>query len=554
MPAAAVLMASLAVGGALSSAVPTAAAESPLVVHEAFTPDRLDAPTNLSLTAQLSPTFEGVPERATKLTVFAPAGLGIDARGAATCSQSAVRQRGPAACPARSRAGFGGGVGVLQLPSQTIRESFTLDFFFASTRPGRLSLLVYASALEPVAVELVLVAREIPAPAPYGFGFSVEIPPIVTIPGSAPASIETVFASLGAANVYYYERVRGRRRLVALPGLLTPRRCPRGGWVGAATVQFAGGDSLTVHPRIPCPARSPRARARGRADERRGGAGAHPGDRGPRTGGDLRAGGDPATATALAMSATMAPSATATSLTTTAGTGAAARTAATTTAPTGTNTSRIAAALHPDRPGARGTLDLTVDYAQPDSSLPVPVRSAVLRLPEALGIDVPVLRSCSAAQLRARGAAGCPPQSLIGRGEALVGAALGSQLLDERISLWLFVGPLVNLQPTFEILAQGNTPFRERVVVAGRVTPDEPPFGEDLAIPLPPIPTLPLEPDAAIVSLSLTVGSPDAARSRRANAVVTPRRCPAGGLPLAIDSTFADGTAASASYSLPCPR
>ncbi|HEX3691932.1 MAG TPA: hypothetical protein VHU13_01195 [Solirubrobacteraceae bacterium] len=253
MPAAAVLTTSLAFGLCLAS-VPVAADPSPqLVVHEAFTPNRLDSPTNLSLTAALSPTLEGVPERATKLTVFAPAGLGVDTRGAATCSRTLLQLRGPAACPARSRAGFGGGVGVLKLPSQTIRESFTLDFFFASTRPGHLSLLAYASALAPIGVELVLVAREVAVPAPYGFGFSVEIPPIVTIPGAAPASIETVFASLGAANVYYYERVRGSRRLVALPGLLTPRRCPRGGWIGAATVEFAGGSSLTVEPRIPCP-------------------------------------------------------------------------------------------------------------------------------------------------------------------------------------------------------------------------------------------------------------------------------------------------------------
>ncbi len=226
---------------------------------------------------------------------------------------------------------------------------------------------------------------------------------------------------------------------------------------------------------------------------------------------------------------------------------------AATAATPGPTTARIAASLHPDRPGARGVLDLTIGYTQPDSSLPVPVRSAVLRLPEALGIDVPVLRSCSAAQLRAHGVAGCPAQSLIGHGEAIVGALLGSQLLDERVSLWLFVGPLVNLQPTFEILAQGYTPFRERVVAAGSVAPDEPPFSEDLTIPLPPISTLPLEPDAAVVSLSLTVGSADAARSRRANAVVVPRHCPAGGLPVAIDSTFADGTTAAAGYSLPCP-
>lgn len=216
--------------------------------------------------------------------------------------------------------------------------------------------------------------------------------------------------------------------------------------------------------------------------------------------------------------------------------------------------SRIAATLRPDRPRARGALYVHIAYGEADGGLPVPVRLAVLRLPSALGIDIPVLRSCQPARLRALGTRGCPPQSLIGHGAALVEAMLGSQLLGERVSLSLFIGPLVNLQPTFEILAQGNTPFRERVVVAGKVTPDDAPFGEDLAISLPTIPTLPLEPDATVVSLSLTIGSPTADRSLKANAVVAPAHCPAGALPLAIDSTFADGSSDDAATSLPCPR
>lgn len=224
------------------------------------------------------------------------------------------------------------------------------------------------------------------------------------------------------------------------------------------------------------------------------------------------------------------------------------------TTPASPTVTRMAAALRPDRPRARGALYVHVAYGEADGGLPVPVRLAVLRLPSALGIDIPVLRSCQPTRLRALGTKGCPPQSLIGHGEALVEATLGSQLLGERVALSLFIGPLVNLQPTFEILAAGNTPFRERLVVAGKVIPDETPFGEDLAISLPAIPTLPLEPDAAVVSLSLIIGSPTAARSRQANAVVAPARCPAGALPLAIDSTFADGSSDTAATSLPCPR
>jgi hypothetical protein len=235
------------------------AAASTVEVHERFTPDRLGASTNLSLTARIfAPAGSApgaAPEPVRKLAVYAPAGMTIDARGAGTCSRAALERRGPSACPPDSRAGFGGGVGVLQLPSETIHEPFALDFFFGSTRPGHLSLLVYASASSPVNVELIVTAREVFAPRPYGLGFSVEVPPISTIPGAPLAAIESAFASLGAGNVAYYRRVRGRRRLARVRGLVVPRSCPRGGFPARATIEFRDGRSLTLDPSVPCPPR-----------------------------------------------------------------------------------------------------------------------------------------------------------------------------------------------------------------------------------------------------------------------------------------------------------
>jgi hypothetical protein len=224
-------------------------------VSERFTPDRLVASANLALTAHFAAPPGGAPAPVRKMTVYAPAGMAIGARGAAVCSRALLEQHGPEACPADARAGFGGGVGVLQLPSETIRESYTLDFFFSSTRPGHLSLLVYASARSPVNVELIVIAREVRAPAPYGLGFSVEVPPISTIPGAPLASIESAFASLGAANVAYYKNVHGHRRLVHVRGLVVPRRCPAGGFPSRAQIEFRDGESLTLDPKVPCPAR-----------------------------------------------------------------------------------------------------------------------------------------------------------------------------------------------------------------------------------------------------------------------------------------------------------
>lgn len=230
-------------------------ASNMLTVQENFTPDKLGAPTNLSITAKfLSSTGEPLSP-ITKLTLYAPGGLAIDARGAGTCTAAKLAARGPSGCPANSRAGFGGGVALLVLAKTIIHEPYTLDFFFAPKEQGHLRLLAYASAVAPVPVELVVTATEVPAPKPYGLGFSVEVPPISTLPGAAPASVESAFATFGATNVAYYETVHGKRTLVHLKGIVAPKICPSGGFPTEGTIDFADGTTLTVNPTIPCPSK-----------------------------------------------------------------------------------------------------------------------------------------------------------------------------------------------------------------------------------------------------------------------------------------------------------
>src|ERR1700722_20075934 len=170
-------------------------------------------------------------------------------------------------------------------------------------------------------------------------------------------------------------------------------------------------------------------------------------------------------------------------------------------APQSSTTATIAPTLSPDRLGAEGALQLAIDYSSSESAAPLPVRRWGLPFPAGLGVEIPHLRSRSPPRLRARGPKACPVQSLLGHGHAIAEAQAGSQIVSEGIDLTLFVGPFHNLQPTFEILGQGYTPFDETVVLTGTVRPDNPPYGEDLVLSIPPIPTLPLEPDASIVSM-----------------------------------------------------
>jgi len=213
----------------------------------------------------------------------------------------------------------------------------------------------------------------------------------------------------------------------------------------------------------------------------------------------------------------------------------------------------IAPSLFPDKLGAKGALTVTMDYSGGEAGVPSPVSRAVLRLPAGLGIDIPELRSCAVARLRARGPSGCPAQSEIGRGHAMAEVHAGSQLLTESISLWLFLGPLRGFEPTLEILGQGYTPFDERVVFTGTALTANPPYGEELVMSIPAIPTLPLEPDASIATMSLTIGTSNPHRPRDADTVTVPRSCPPGGFPFAAEFTYLDGAIGDALAKVPCP-
>lgn len=215
-------------------------------------------------------------------------------------------------------------------------------------------------------------------------------------------------------------------------------------------------------------------------------------------------------------------------------------------------TATIVASLSPNRLGARAALTFDIRFAGGQFGVPDPVRRSVLRLPAGLSLDIPRLSSCTPRRLREAGASGCPPQSEIGTGRAFVETHAGSLTLSEDVTLWAFLGPPHNLQPTFEILGQGYTPLDERVVFTGTTLPDRLPYGEQLVMSIPAIPTLRLEPDASLVDFSLTIGVAPR-RLHDLNAVVVPANCPAGGFPFAAGFTYADGSKGRAIALAPCP-
>ena len=128
----------------------------------------------------------------------------------------------------------------------------------------------------------------------------------------------------------------------------------------------------------------------------------------------------------------------------------------------GENFASIAPSVSPNQLHAKVALTVTMRLTGSQFGVPAPLSKSIVRLPAGMTLDIPHLSSCSVARLRARGPRGCPARSKLGSGRALVEVHAGTGTITEEAELWAFLGPPNNLQPTFEILAQGYTPIDER--------------------------------------------------------------------------------------------
>ena len=255
MPAAVRTSIAAALCGALLCAGAGAAqAEEVVKITSAgFSPDKLGVPTNVFGSATIASTNLPVPSPIRHVEVYGPPGVTLDLRGTGTCSEATLQNIGPKACPANSRAGFGGGEGVYEIAHEVIEEKYTLDFFLGDNRPGHTVLLIYLQGTSPVSIELVFTALVIQSPKPYGLGFSLNVPLIKVLPEASNASAKTSYLTLGAKNVAYYRKVKGKRKLFHVRGIITPKSCPHGGWPVASRFSFEDGSTVLSTSTIPCP-------------------------------------------------------------------------------------------------------------------------------------------------------------------------------------------------------------------------------------------------------------------------------------------------------------
>jgi hypothetical protein len=222
------------------------------------------------------------------------------------------------------------------------------------------------------------------------------------------------------------------------------------------------------------------------------------------------------------------------------------------------------ASFTPNRLGVSTTIAFGFHLQTSDGLAPPPLTSVILQMPAGMNYTLTTLglSICRSATLQADGVKGCPPNSRIGSGSALVEVPFGTGSGHEIPEVQAVVGPSNNGNMVVLFYANGQFPVSAQLVFSGEVLPDKGLFGSQLATSVPLIPSVPNGPDVSIVNVDATIGPAGLTYYHHVHGklkpfhplgIGVPERCPRGGFPFSASFAFQDGSTASAATTVPCP-
>lgn len=261
-PASFLLAMSVAVCLATCSSEGVAATQS-ASLRASFSPERLGAPTMVSIGFRISsvPVGSSVPLTSVNMLLPNELGLATSGLGLENCIVTQLETRGPNGCPTDARMGLGTATAEIPIGGEPVVESAQIEVFSSRVQDGRLALLVYANAPFPVSAQLVFPATVVPAFPPYGEGVDTDVPLIPTVPGGPDVAVTHFQMTLGTTmsgpdSFVYYRSVGGRQVAYSPRGLVLPPVCPRGGFPFGAQFTFQDHSMATAHTIVPCPRRT----------------------------------------------------------------------------------------------------------------------------------------------------------------------------------------------------------------------------------------------------------------------------------------------------------
>jgi hypothetical protein len=224
----------------------------------------------------------------------------------------------------------------------------------------------------------------------------------------------------------------------------------------------------------------------------------------------------------------------------------------------------LTASLTPERLGHSATIGFGFKVKALDRVLPSPMTSIELFYPANLAFALSELglAQCTATTLQRHGVPGCPANSVMGYGTASAAVPFGPIIVRETAHVTVLRAPTEGGHITLLIYVDGQSPVLVPLAIPAAILPAQLPFGGSLSIDVPPVPTLPEAPDAAVVRFRVAIG-PQRLRYRervhgrviryQPRGVPLPNRCPRGGFKFAATFQFQDGSRTGARTAVPCP-
>jgi len=217
-----------------------------------------------------------------------------------------------------------------------------------------------------------------------------------------------------------------------------------------------------------------------------------------------------------------------------------------------------------DGSGWKPVADILTKDGYKVSIVQPPMTSLDLQLPAGMNYTTTTLglATCDVGTLAARGPAGCPANSRLGHGSALVEVPFGVGNGHEIPDIQAIAGPSPKGNLVVLFYANGLYPVYAQLSFSGEVLPDTGRFGSQLSATVPLVTSVPGGPDVSIVSVQTTIGPNQLTYYRRVHGrlqpfkprgVAVPERCPRGGFPFSAQFTFLDGTTTSTTASVACP-
>jgi hypothetical protein len=193
--------------------------------------------------------YGGFPPPVIGVNFYLPTGAKLHPAGFPGCPATTLEQRGPSACPPKSKAGPVGEVlGIVSFGSTRVEEKAELSSFYA---PGG-GLEFYTFGHSPTLLEILSTGHYIGGGSGFGLQLTTNVPLVATVPGAPFASVEFIKVKVGSAY-------KSGKKLFPYGTLPKKGQCPKGGFKVKSEVIFAeNGDPskpvpVTVSYRPPCP-------------------------------------------------------------------------------------------------------------------------------------------------------------------------------------------------------------------------------------------------------------------------------------------------------------